>query len=88
MRQSSQGFDITKLGALLFAKCLDEFNRIARKSYAVAFDGLEQFIGSQTSANEVIEQALRREVRRPAYFHKCFADHVPIQNRMEQIGYL
>ena len=33
------------------------------KGYAVAFDGLVQFIESQTPANEVIEQALRRDAR-------------------------
>lgn len=33
------------------------------KGYAIAFDGLVQFVESQTPANEVIEQALRREAR-------------------------
>lgn len=76
---------ITNLGALLFAKRLDEFGDLARKAprvivydgkgklktkrdqtgtkgYAAAFNGLVQFIESQTPANEVIVQALRREV--------------------------
>ncbi|MEW6684485.1 MAG: ATP-binding protein [Nitrospirota bacterium] len=33
------------------------------KGYAIAFDGLVQFVESQTPANEVIEQALRRDAR-------------------------
>jgi predicted HTH transcriptional regulator len=84
-RQGS-GFDITNLGAVLFAKRIDEFSGLARKAprvviydgkgklktkreqtgskgYAVGFDGLVQFVESQTPGNEVIEQALRREVR-------------------------
>lgn len=83
---SGTGFDIANLGALLFAKRLDEFGGLARKAprvitydgqsklrtkreqiggkgYAVGFEGLVQFIESQTPSNEVVEQALRREVR-------------------------
>jgi len=83
---SEPAFDIVNLGALLFAKRLDEFEGLARKAprvitydgpsklrtkreqiggkgYAVGFEGLVQFIESQTPANEVVEQALRREVR-------------------------
>ncbi len=86
LRKTHQGLGITNLGAVLFAKRLDEFNGVARKAprvivydgkgklrtkreqtsnkgYAVAFDGLVQFIESQTPANEVIEQALRRDTR-------------------------
>ncbi len=86
LRNTHQGLGVTNLGAVLFAKRLDEFNGVARKAsrvivydgkgklrtkreqtsnkgYAVAFDGLVQFIESQTPANEVIEQALRRETR-------------------------
>jgi predicted HTH transcriptional regulator len=86
LKKTPQGLGITNLGAILFAKRLEEFNGIARKAprvivydgkgklqtkreqisgkgYAVAFDGLVQFIESQTPANEVIEQALRRETR-------------------------
>ncbi len=37
--------------------------QISNKGYAVAFDSLVQFIESQTPANEVIEQAFRREAR-------------------------
>jgi ATP-dependent DNA helicase RecG len=81
-----QAFDITNLGAVLFAKRLDDFDHLRRKAprvvvydgktklrtrreqvgirgYAVGFQGLVQFIESQTPSNEVIEQALRREAR-------------------------
>jgi ATP-dependent DNA helicase RecG len=77
---------ITNLGAILFAKKLDEFDRLARKAprvivyegknklktktdkpgtkgYAVGFQGLVEFINGLVPANEVIEQALRREVK-------------------------
>ena len=77
---------ITNLGAILFAKKLDQFDRLARKAprvityegknklqtksdkpgtkgYAVGFQGLVEFINSQIPSNEVIEQALRREVK-------------------------
>ena len=77
---------ITSLGAILFAKKLDEFDRLARKAprvivyegknklktksdrlgtkgYAVGFQGLVEFINGLVPSNEVIEQALRREVK-------------------------
>lgn len=77
---------ITNLGGLLFAKKLDEFDRLARKAarvivyegknklktkfdrpgtkgYAVGFQGLVEFIDGLVPSNEVIEQALRREVK-------------------------
>ena len=77
---------ITNLGAILFAKKLDEFDRFARKTprvivyegknklktksdrlgtkgYAVGFQGLVEFINGLVPSNEVIEQALRREVK-------------------------
>lgn len=77
---------ITNLGALLFAKKLDAFDRLARKAprvvvyegtnklktkldrpgmrgYAVSFQGLVEFINGLVPSNEVIEQALRREVK-------------------------
>lgn len=77
---------IANLGAILFAKKLDQFDRLARKAprvityegknklqtksdkpgtkgYAVGFQGLVEFINSQIPSNEVIEQALRREVK-------------------------
>ena len=79
-------WNITNLGAILFANRLDEFDsRIARKAvrvvvylgtskletrldhtdvkgYAVGFQGLVRFIMQQMPQNEVIENALRREV--------------------------
>lgn len=77
---------ITNVGAVLFAKKLDQFDLLVRKAprvivydgtgklhtkldqpgskgYAVAFGGLLEFINAQVSSNEVIEQALRREVK-------------------------
>jgi ATP-dependent DNA helicase RecG len=83
---SGPDFDILNLGAILFAKHLDDFSEVARKAprvivydgtskaktrreqtgsrgYAVAFEGLVQFVESQTPANEVIGQALRTEMR-------------------------
>lgn len=77
---------ITNLGAILFAKKLDEFDRLARKAprvivyegknklktktdklgtkgYAVGFQGLVEFVNGLVPSNEVIEQALRREVK-------------------------
>lgn len=78
-------YSITNLGALLFAKNLDEFETLARKSvrvttydglsklqtrrdivgkkgYAVGFQGLVDYIGSQLPSNEVIGKALRESV--------------------------
>jgi predicted HTH transcriptional regulator len=77
---------ITNLGAMLFAKSLDRFGRIARKAvrvvvyagagklhterdwqdtkgYASGFRDLIAYINSVVPSNEVIEQALRREVK-------------------------
>ena len=77
---------ITNLGAILFAKKLENFDRLARKAprvivyegtnklktkldkpgtkgYAVGFQGLVEFINGLVPSNEVIEQALRREVK-------------------------
>jgi ATP-dependent DNA helicase RecG len=77
---------ITNLGAVLFAKKLESFDRLSRKAprvivyegmnklktkldkpgtkgYAVGFQGLVEFINSQVPTNEVIEQALRKEVK-------------------------
>jgi ATP-dependent DNA helicase RecG len=84
--RTKNGLAVTNLGAVLFAKRLEDFNEISRKAprvivydgtsklrtkreqtsnkgYAVGFNELIQFIESQTPANEVIEQALRRETR-------------------------
>jgi ATP-dependent DNA helicase RecG len=80
------GWSITNLGAILFAKKLDEFDRVARKAprvmvyegagklktktdttgtkgYAVGFQGLVEFINRLVPSNEIIEHALRREVK-------------------------
>lgn len=85
LRQGN-GWTITNLGGLLFAKKLDVFDRLARKAprvilyegrdklktksdkpgtkgYAVGFQGLVEFINGLVPSNEVIEQALRREVK-------------------------
>lgn len=79
-------FTITHLGALLFAKRLDEFEQLGRKAprvivyegtgklntrmdkpgtkgYAVGFQGLIEFINDQIRPNEVIRDAIRREVK-------------------------
>lgn len=80
------GWTITNLGAILFAKKLDQFDLLARKAprvivyegknklktkldkpgmkgYAVGYQGLVEFIYGLVPSNEVIEQALRREVK-------------------------
>lgn len=77
---------ITNLGAILFAKRIEEFSSLSRKAarviiydgagkmhtkldriglkgYAVGYQGLVEFINSLIPSNEVIEQALRREVK-------------------------
>ena len=79
-------FDITNLGAILFAKQLSEFGALARKAfrvirykgtsrveteyekpgvkgYAAGFEGLVGYINDHVPRNEVLGQALRREVR-------------------------
>jgi ATP-dependent DNA helicase RecG len=79
------GWDITNLGAVLFAKRLSEFHSLRRKAvrvvqyrgkdrtqtlreqegvkgYAGGFEGLIGFINGLLPTNEVIEQALRRNV--------------------------
>jgi len=78
-------FDITNLGAILFAKQLSDFESLARKAvrvirykgvnrvetvkekpgvkgYASGFEGLIGYINDQLPRNEVIGQALRKEV--------------------------
>jgi ATP-dependent DNA helicase RecG len=77
---------ITNLGAILFAKKLETFDRLKRKvprlivyegtgklrtkldragtkGYAVGFQGLVDLINGQIPSNEVIEQALRRDLK-------------------------
>ena len=77
---------ITNLGAILFAKKLDQFEELGRKAprfivydgvgklktkldqqsgkgYAAGFEGLLGIINAQVASNEVIERALRRNVK-------------------------
>ncbi len=95
-------YDITNLGALTFAKRLDRFPTLSRKSvrvikyrgvnrietvreypepggplkgYASGFEELIAFINSQLPQNEVIGQALRREVR--MYPDKAIRELIP-----------
>ncbi len=86
IERSDSAWTITNLGAILFAKKLASFDRLARKAprvivyegtnklktkldkpgakgYAVGFQGLVEFINGLVPSNEVIEQALRREVK-------------------------
>ena len=86
IERASGRWTITNLGGILFAKKLEEFDRLARKAarvivyegknksktkldrlgtrgYAVGFQALVQFINGLVPSNEVIEQALRREVK-------------------------
>ena len=86
IRREVGRWSITNLGGILFAKKLEQFDRLARKAprvivyeginklhtkldkpgskgYAVGFQGLVEFINGLVPSNEVIEQALRREVK-------------------------
>ncbi|MEY5015184.1 MAG: hypothetical protein RIS92_1542 [Verrucomicrobiota bacterium] len=86
IERTGGAWTITNLGAILFAKKLESFDRLARKAprvivyegtnklktkldkpgtkgYAVGFQGLVEFINGLVPSNEVIEQALRREVK-------------------------
>ncbi|MBB5349960.1 ATP-dependent DNA helicase RecG [Haloferula luteola] len=86
IQRDGGGWTITNLGGLLFAKKLEQFDRLARKAprvivyegtnklktkldkpgskgYAVGFQGLVEFINGLVPSNEVIEQALRKEVK-------------------------
>jgi ATP-dependent DNA helicase RecG len=86
IQREGAGWTITNLGGMLFAKKLEQFDRLARKAarvivyegtnklktkldkpgtkgYAVGFQGLLEFINGLVPSNEVIEQALRREVK-------------------------
>ena len=86
IQRQDGGWTITNLGAILFAKKLDQFDLLARKAprvivyegnnklktkldkpgmkgYAVGYQGLVEFIYGLVPSNEVIEQALRREVK-------------------------
>ena len=78
-------YNITNLGAILFAKDIEQFDQLARKAvrviiyqgnnrvrtkkeqtgkrgYAVGFEGLVKYIVDQLPINEIIEQALRKDV--------------------------
>lgn len=91
-------FDITNLGAVLFAKQLDHFESLGRKAvrvvrykgvnrvetvkekigvkgYASGFEGLIGYINDQLPRNEVIGQALRKEV--PMYPELAIRELVP-----------
>jgi ATP-dependent DNA helicase RecG len=86
VQREGAGWAITNLGAILFAKRLDDFERLARKAprvivyegrgkvttkldqsgtkgYAVAFQGLVDFIDNLLPSNEVIESAIRKVVK-------------------------
>ena len=86
IEQTGSLWTITNLGALLFAKTLESFDRLIRKAprvivyegknklktksdhqgktgYAVGFERLLEYINGLVPSNEVIEQALRREVK-------------------------
>lgn len=91
-------FDITNLGAILFAKQLSDFEPLARKcirvirykglnrvetvkerpgvrGYAAGFEGLIGYINDHLPRNEVIGQALRKEV--PMYPELAIRELVP-----------
>ena len=84
--KDKDSYNITNLGAILFAKDLKEFETLNRKAvrviiyegknrlktikelqgqkgYASGFEGLVKYINDQLPTNEVIEQALRKEVK-------------------------
>lgn len=84
--RSGDRYDVTNVGAVLFAQDLNRFDRLARKAlrvvfyrgdnrvetikeqigvkgYALGFEGAVAYINDQLPQNEVIGQALRREVR-------------------------
>ncbi len=79
------GWNITNLGAILFAKQLDDFKRLDRKAmrviiyrdcsrvetvrekigtkgYATGFKGLISYINNLLPRNEVVGEALRKDV--------------------------
>jgi predicted HTH transcriptional regulator len=86
IQRDGGGWTITNLGGILFAKRLENFDRLSRKAarvivyegtnklktkldkpgakgFAVGFQGLVEFINGLVPSNEVIEQALRRELK-------------------------
>lgn len=92
------GWNITNLGAILFAKNLDSFQGLKRKAvrvivykgkgrlktvreqvghkgYASGFEGLIEFVNALLPRNEVIGQALRKEV--PMYPEPAIRELIP-----------
>lgn len=92
------GWDITNLGAILFAKNLDGFKglsrkavrvivyegkgrlktvreQVGRKGYASGFEGLIEFVNALLPRNEVIGQALRKDV--PMYPEPAIRELIP-----------
>lgn len=86
IKDEASAFRITNIGAILFAKNLEDFNHLKRKAvrviiyegrnriktmkeqpskrgYASGFEGLMRYINDQLPTNEVIEQALRKQVK-------------------------
>ena len=86
IRKNNTKYDITNLGAILYAKNLKEYTHLSRKAvrviqyegnsriktfkeqsgnkgYANGFEGLISYINDKLPQNEVIGQALRKEVK-------------------------
>lgn len=86
VRKNGNTFDITNLGAILFAKNVEEFANISRKAtrviiyegkdrlktvkevvgrkgYAAGFESMIEFINNLLPTNEVIKEALRKDVK-------------------------
>jgi len=86
IQEHDNSFSITNLGAILFAKNIENFDRLSRKAvrvivykgagrietireqigrrgYAAEFEGLIGFVNTLLPQNELIQQALREEVR-------------------------
>jgi ATP-dependent DNA helicase RecG len=86
LAKTNEGWDILKLGAILFAKNLNVFKELSRKAvrvivyegtgrisalkeledlkgYATGFEGLISYIMDQLKHNEIIETALRKNVK-------------------------
>jgi ATP-dependent DNA helicase RecG len=86
IRRKDAHYDITNLGAILFAKNIETFDHLRRKAvrvviygdkdrlkttkeqqgkrgYASGFEGLISYLNDQLPTNEVIERALRKQVK-------------------------
>ncbi len=101
---------ITNLGAVLFAKQLDDFeglshkalrviiydgtdklktrlDKIGAKGYAIGLEGLIDFINSQIPTNEIIEKAIRKEVKMfPEICVRELVANAMIHQDFEEIG--